>query len=195
MDYEQKYFEGLNKGGRALTMFKALQLYLDKKTTPGIIVESGCVRMREDWGAGMSTLVFGDVCKAYNHHLFTVDNNPDALYVCREVTKEFEVFITYVENDSVDFLKSFNQRIDFLYLDSMDCPEYDSPISTRLIQSQIHQLLELEAAWDKLSDDPVILLDDNLFDNGGKTRLSKVFLQERGFAEVMGGKQSLWIKK
>ena len=76
----------------------------------------------------------------------------------------------------------------------MDCPEYDAPTSTRLIQSQIHQLLEMEAVWHKLGDDPIILLDDNQFENGGKTRLTKVFLRERGFTEVLSEKQSLWVK-
>lgn len=177
-----------------MTMFKALGLYRQRNDKPGIIIETGTTRMKDDWGAGMATLVFGDFCSQFNHHLFTVDIDPNALYIAQEVTKEFETFITYVENDSVAFLKNFNRKIDLLYLDSMDCPEYDAPTSTRLIQSQTHQLLELEAAWDKLSDDPVILLDDNDFENGGKTRLSKVWLTERGFKEVMSGKQTIWIK-
>lgn len=194
LDYEQKYQEGLALGGRDKTIFKALELYREKMKSPGIIVETGTTRMKDDWGAGMATLVFGDFCSQFNHHLFTVDIDPDALYICQDITKDFSTFISYVENDSVAFLKGFNQTIDLLYLDSMDCPEYDAPTSTHLIQSQIHQLLELEAAWDKLSSDPIILLDDNQFENGGKTRLSKVFLKERGFTEVMSGKQSLWIR-
>lgn len=192
--FDEKYKEGLTLGGRYDTMSEALQLLLNKKPTGGIFVETGCIRMKDDWGAGMSTLVFADVCKRNNSHLFTVDNNPDALYVCRNITKEFAEVVTYVENDSVAFLQEFNQSIDFLYLDSMDCPEYDAPTSTRLIQSQIHQLTEMQTAIDKLSSDPVILLDDNQFENGGKTRLTKVFLQERGFTERASGKQSLWTR-
>lgn len=195
MEFFEKYQKGLALGGRAETMWLALDLMLRKKKTPGIVVETGTTRMKDDWGAGMSTLVFGDFCKTYNHHLFTIDISPEALYVCQDITKEFEVFISYVENDSVEFLKHFNQTIDFLYLDSRDCPEYDAPTSTNLIQSQVHQLLELEAAFDKLSNDPIILLDDNKFENGGKTRLSKVWLKERGFMEIMSDKQSLWVKE
>lgn len=195
MDFFEKYKEGLALGGRDQTMQKALELLLEKKKTEGIIVETGTTRMQNDWGGGMSTLVFGDFCKQNNFHLFTVDNNPDALYVAQSVTEEFKTYITYVENDSALFLKYFNQGIDLLYLDSMDCPEYDSPLSTNLLKSQVHQVIELESAWDKLSSDPIILLDDNAFPNGGKTRLSKVFLGERGFTEIMGGKQSLWIRR
>lgn len=192
--FDSLFKEGLTLGGRYETIKMALQMYFVKKPTLGIMVETGTTRMKDDWGAGMATLVFGDFCKRYNHHLFTVDIDPDALYVCRDVTKDFSMQITYVENDSVAFLKDFNQTIDFLYLDSMDCPEYDSPTSTRLIQSQIHQLTEMQTAIDKLSYDPIILLDDNQFENGGKTRLTKIFLAERGFREVASGKQSLWVK-
>lgn len=194
--FDQKYKEGLTLGGRYETIKRALELFVEKREGKigGIMVETGTTRMRDDWGAGMATLVFGDFCKQYNQHLFTVDIDPDALYVCQDVTKEFSTFITYVENDSVAFLQNFNQKIDFLYLDSMDCPEYDAPTSTRLIQSQIHQLTEMQTAIDKLADDPIILLDDNQFENGGKTRLTKVFLQERGFVEIMSEKQSLWIR-
>lgn len=192
--FDKKYKEGLVSGGRYSTMKYALQTYFNKKPTLGTMVETGTTRMENDWGAGMATLVFGDFCKEYDHHLFTVDIDPNALYVAQAVTKEFATQITYVENDSVDFLRNFNGVIDFLYLDSMDCPEYDAPTSTRLIQSQIHQLTEMQFALEKLSADPVILLDDNQFENGGKTRLTKVFLHERGFREVASSKQSLWIK-
>lgn len=193
----EKYNEGLALSGRYLSMEKALELFLEKRKGKegGIIVETGSVRMENDWGGGMSTVIFGDVCKTYNHHLFTCDNDPTVMETCEKLTKDYRVFISYVIQDSVAFLKGFNQTIDLLYLDSMDCPEYDSSISPKLLASQAHQLNEMEAAMDKLSDDPVILLDDNLFENGGKTRLTKLLLKDKGFTEIFSGKQSLWIKK
>ena len=194
MHWEDKYKSDLEKSGRDESMLKALELLREKHLAPGIIVETGCQRMINDIGGGQSTLIFADFCKEFNYHLFTVDNNPDAMEVAIDVTKEFEAFVSYVVNDSVLFLAGFNQKIDFLYLDSMDCPEYDSPTSSRLIASQVHQYIEMETALSKLSDDPVILLDDNLFDNGGKTRLTKFLLKERGFSEIVSGKQSLWVK-
>lgn len=170
-------------------MAKALEL-LQGKT----MVETGTIRMRDDWGAGMSTLVFGDYAKTHGAHLFTVDIDFNNLKLSREITEEFSDSITYVESDSVLFLRSFPKEIDFLYLDSMDCPENDEEGSPRLLASQIHQRNELIAAWDKLHAGSVILLDDNAFKNGGKTKITKSELERLGATRIMGGKQSLWIK-
>lgn len=189
-----KYQEGLTKGGRWTTMLAALTELEKKKPRQGVIVETGTTRMQDDWGAGMATLVFGDFAKKHDYELFTVDINPAAIAVCREVTKQFEDVIAYETSDSLFWLQKFWEPIDLLYLDSMDCPEYDEPNSERLLKSQMHQLLELHTAMPHLAPDPIILLDDNQFENGGKTRLSKLYLKERGFTEVMSEKQSLWIK-
>lgn len=184
-----KYREQLSISGRYPTMAKALELM-----TGRIMVETGTVRMKDDWGAGMSTLVFGDYAKTLGAHLFTVDIEPKNIAMSEEITGEFKDAITYVVNDSLAFLREFNQTIDFLYLDSMDCPEYDEEHSPRLLASQIHQRNELIAAWDKLRTGSVILLDDNDFPNGGKTRITKSELKRLEATEIMGGKQSLWIK-
>lgn len=184
-----KYKDGLDISGRFPTFAKALELLNGR-----IIVETGTVRMKDDWGAGMSTLVLGDYAKTNGAHLFTVDIDPANIALSEEVTKDFKDAITYVVSDSVKFLENFNQTIDFLYLDSMDCPEYDDEFSPRLQASQMHQRNELMAAWDKLHKGSVILLDDNDFTNGGKTRITKTELLQLGATPIMEGKQSLWIK-
>lgn len=184
-----KYQEKLLLSGRYPTMAKALELM-----TGRIMVETGTVRMKDDWGAGMSTLVFGDYAHTGGAHLFTVDIDPQNIELSQEITGEFKDAITYVVSDSIAFLESFNQRIDFLYLDSMDCPEYDEEYSPRLVASQEHQLKELMTAWDKLRAGSVILLDDNDFANGGKTKRTKKELEILGATPIMEGKQSLWIK-
>ena len=189
---EEKYKEGLQISKRFETYKKAIELNDEREGK--IIVETGTIRLANDWGAGMSTLIFGDYARRINGHLFTVDNDGAAIEVCKKETAEFKDVISYVVNDSVAFLMAFNQQIDLLYLDSMDCPEYDAPDSPQLLASQTHQLNEFEAARDKLSDRAVVLLDDNDFENGGKTKLTKVELLKHGFTEVMGGKQSLWIR-
>lgn len=189
---EEKYKEGLEISKRFETYKKAIELNDEREGK--IIVETGTIRLPNDWGAGMSTLIFGDYARRINGHLFTVDNDGAAIEVCKKETAEFKDVISYVVNDSHAFLKSFNQQIDLLYLDSMDCPEYDAPDSPQLIASQRHQLEEMHLAMDKLSDRAVILLDDNDFENGGKTKLTKQFLKDMAFTEIMGGKQSLWIK-
>ena len=187
----EKYTEGLTISKRLETMKKALELLEERGGK--IIVETGTIRQENDWGAGMSTLLWGDYASKHGGHVFTVDINPEAIAVCQKVTDEFKDHINYVTNDSLEFLTNFNQKIDLLYLDSMDCPEYDAPDSPVLVASQEHQLKEMKLAIDKLVDHPIILLDDNDFENGGKTKLTKRYLIENGFTEVLSGKQSLWI--
>jgi len=188
----EKYTIGLSKSKRLATM--ATALYLLSERDGKTLVETGTIRFPDDWGAGMSTLIFGEYAKRNNAHLYTVDINPNAIETCKKVTEEFKDNVSYIISDSIEFLKNFNQKIDLLYLDSMDCPEHDASDSPALITSQTHQLNEMKLAIEKLSDNPIVLLDDNEFINGGKTKLTKKFLKENGFKEILGGKQSLWVK-
>lgn len=193
----KKYEEKLKIGGRDQTIKAALESLL-AVTTNRVLVETGCVRLADDWGAGMSTLIFADFCKQFGGHLYSVDINPEALKMAAAIIADAGIppeLVSLVENDSVEFLKNFDQRIDFLYLDSLDVPEYDSPESLALLKSQSHQLREAVAAIDKLTATPTILLDDNGFANGGKTRFCKLFLATKGFSEILDGKQSLWTNQ
>lgn len=146
--------------------------------------------MKND-GGGSSTTFFGAFCKKYNKHLITVDNDSEHMETSRELTKEYKDYITYVLNDSIEFLNKFNDVIDLLYLDSMDCP---SPPEDA-IDSQIHQLNEVKAIIPKMRVGSLILLDDNDWENGGKTRLAKQFLLRTGeWRCIIDREQSLWEK-
>jgi len=185
--FYKKYFENLKK--RYWTFKIALNLFLQRGGE--IIVETGTQRQKDDWGGGCSTTIFGDFCKKYGKHLHTVDNNQLNLGIAREETDEFKDFITYELSDSVDFLKHFDPPIDLLYLDSLDCKE--NPADCNL-EAQEHVVNELKVAYNKLSDKAIILIDDNLFANGGKTRLAKEWLKNRGWTCLMDYKQTLWIR-
>lgn len=172
-----------------LTFKVALNLLLQNKGE--IIVETGTQRMKDDPG-GCSTTLFGAFCKKYGTKLFTVDNNPLNMKVSMDATKEFADCITYKVMDSVKFLEKFSQRIDLLYLDSLDCP--DPPADAT--EAQQHQLNEIKAACKNLQPGSIVLLDDNNFANGGKTRLSKRWLLETNkFRCILDHGQSLWIHK
>lgn len=178
---------------RFWTFKAALNIFLQRGLTN--IVETGTTRFADDWGAGMSTTIFGDFAKKYEKKLWTVDIDPEAIKVCQTITEEYRENITYVVGDSIEFLKNFNGIIDLLYLDSFDCHETvpaDSPI---IKNAQEHQLKEIQAAWDKLTDNSIILLDDSGFESGGKTELTRKFLRENGWLEILNQQQSLWIKK
>jgi len=173
--------------GRAKTFKKALQL-LNERATHNI-VETGCIRQENDYGAGYSTVIFGEFCKRLGGHISTVDISPENIAVCKLVTTQYKDMIDYYIDDSVNFLKNYDKWIDLLYLDSLD-----TPITGDATEAQEHNLREFKAAEVLLSKGSIILLDDNDFENGGKTRLTKEYLKEKGYTELLGGQQSLWCK-
>lgn len=158
------------------------------------IIETGTTRATEDFaGAGMATIFFGDYAAHYNAHLWTVDILPQAIALSQTLTSEFQTAITYVTGDSVAFLTDFPDPIDLLYLDSVDCP-IDDTHPDELEFSQQHQLKELKAAYDKLHDTSIVLLDDNNFSNGGKCKYSIPYLEEKGWICLFADKQMVWIR-
>jgi len=168
------------------TLKAALNIFLQNNGET--IVETGTQRMKDDPG-GCSTTLFGAFCKRYDKRLFTVDVNPLNMKVSMDVTEEFKDCITYVLMDSVKFLSEFNQKIDLLYLDSLDCPLPPADAT----KAQTHNLNELKAAYDKLHKGSILLIDDNNFENGGKTRLTKKHLLEIGeWRCLLDHGQTLW---
>lgn len=185
-----KYYE--KSALRGNTWKKALELAEQRAFVN--FVETGTIRMRDDWGAGMSTYILGDYAKSHGSRLWTCDINPESISLCKEITKDFSDSITYVVNDSIAFLQTFPETINFLYLDSMDCP-VDDPLESPILQrSQNHQREEFMAAEEKLSPDAVVLLDDCRFANGGKCGLTKPYLKSKGWTCLLEEYQSLWTK-
>ena len=185
--FHKKYFKKLKK--RYFTFKIALNFFLQYDW--GAIVETGCIRQKDDWGAGNSTYILGDFCKRHGKHLYTVDNNQEHLDLARRETSEFGPYIIYELDDSVEYLKNFDSKIGFLYLDSLDC---DPKPSSQNIQAQQHALKEIKAAYDKLTPHAIVLIDDNLFVNQGKAKLVKKYLQRRDWTLLLDYKQSLWIR-
>lgn len=189
--WTQKYRHLIGEGVRYFPMKIALNLLIQRNGTN--IIETGTTRAINDFGgAGMATIFFGDFCKRYNKHLWTVDILPEAISLSKSLTTEFTDNITYVIDDSLNFLKEFNDKIDLLYLDSYDYPLDENPEES--LVSQTHQLNEFKAAEDKLHDKSIVLLDDNSWKNGGKCKLTKEYLIEKGWTCLLDDFQSLWIK-
>lgn len=190
MNNELDWFDSMfadKSAGRAKTFKKALQL-LNERATHNI-VETGCLRQENDYGAGYSTFIFGEFCKRLGGHISTVDISDENMSVCMMITAPYKEFISYYVDDSLNFLKNYDKYIDLLYLDSLDVP-----LQGDAAECQEHNLKEFKIAEPLLTRGSIILLDDNEFDNGGKTRLTKVYLEEKGYKEIMGGQQSLWVK-
>ena len=155
------------------------------------MVETGCARQQEDWGGGYSTYLYGVFAKRYNKNLWTCDIDEYNLEMAKEITHAEKDNITYVCDDSVHFLKWFDKEVNFLYLDSVDCAP-DNEEQTKL--SQEHQLRELETIMPKLSKKCIVLLDDNNYPGGGKTKSSKEYLEKTDFFHIMDFQQSLWAR-
>ncbi len=140
------------------------------------LVETGCARgkikflffSKKNWKDGMSTMIFSDYVKYVNGSLTTCDIELRNINNAKKFVKENSEFVNFVVDDSLNFLRSFKKKIDFLYLDSLD-GQYN--------EASTHQLEEIKIAKDKLSRNSLILLDDK----GSKTNLSIDFMLNNNF--------------
>ena len=193
--YKKYYYSGGN--ARYWTWQIALGLLAQRKANP-IIVETGCQRMADDLGAGMSTSIFGEFCQRHGGHVFTVDLFPQHLAVCKECTKQYSEYIDYIESDSVVWLENAtNTKADLLYLDSVDYPigPHEGDIEMRNL-SQTHSLKEFIAAKQSgvVQPSTILLIDDNQLLGGGKPKLLKRMLQKEDWICLLDLQQSLWIR-
>jgi hypothetical protein len=188
--------------GRYLTFKIALNLFMQNGGRT--IVETG-TNWFNDLGGGRSTNIFGEYLKQYGGKLYTVDIQQKSIDACKEFTKGLEGNIEYVTDDSLHFLENWHQPIDLLYLDSFDYPiemvvpdplteKTPDQIIAEVLACQEHQLAEIKLAYPNLHVGSIILLDDNQLPKGGKTRLSKQFLVEKGIKCIFDdAQQSLWM--
>jgi len=159
-----------------------------------IIVETGTQRQLHDWGAGCSTSLIGKFISEFspNSKLYSVDISHLNVQISKEICcQNYQSYINWHAEDSITFLKNFNQKIDFLYLDSYDW----FPEEPGLTECQKHQLEEMKASLDKMNEKSVILLDDNDLPKGGKSRLTKEFLADNNWICILDSKQSVWIRR
>jgi hypothetical protein len=202
------------------TMHKALEFALPEP----YIVETGCVRLEDDWGGGMSTLVFSNFVADFGGRVTSIDISKENTELCAKVCKEYDEHLELIVSDSVKQLSSIpkDTTIDLLYLDSYDYPYgelleiyggktdihkavdivadmSDDEIVEKhfdvINPSQEHCLKELKAALPNLLDETPILIDDSDLPGGGKARLAKLFLAELGYTCLLDSYQTLWVKE
>lgn len=123
--FERRF--GRDCGARFPTFKVALNLWLQRSGQH--IVETGCVRMANDFGAGYSTVLFGEVVNRYGGLVWSIDIDPCNLNTACTVLGPLGVNCRLMLGDSVDVLKhklreqaEFPGKIDLLYLDSLDYP-------------------------------------------------------------------------
>ena len=135
--------------------------YLDKMPDPIIIVETGCLRITNNFLDGQSTLLFDKYTqfRGKSSKVYTVDIDANATKVCSENVSE-NVSITtgdsvkYLNNLSKEFIKT-NTNVALFYLDSFDC-DWKSPE-----QSAQHHLKELVSIKKILNEQTLVVVDDS----------------------------------
>ena len=157
-----KWFNNISpKLGIRETSFKKIFKYLDSLPNPIIIVETGCLRKKDNFLDGQSTLLFDKytLSRGENSKTYTVDINPESTKVCKEVvSKNVEITtsdsISWLNNLSNTFLKN-KVKVSMFYLDSFDVDwRYPYP-------SAAHHLKELVAINKVLNEDTLVVVDDS----------------------------------
>lgn len=133
---------------------------LIKLNKPLNIIETGCMWSDIKHNQGAFTLIFSDLIKNYTGgSLTTIDISENAINKCKITTKEHADVIKYIISDSVKYLQTLTddeiKNVDLFYLDSYDLNLLDP------IPSQLHHYRELSSIYDNLSDDVIIVVDDN----------------------------------
>jgi hypothetical protein len=218
--YNRYYYSGSN--GRFYSFQIVLNLLQQRFDSP-IILETGCQRLEEDLGAGMSTSIFAEYIHRYGGKLITVDTSTSHLAMAKKCAQRWSnIDVTFENSDSVTFLASYNGPCDLLYLDSFDYPygqltnlygghanleramnELKKLGREKVIEKhwelikpcQEHCLLEFKAIEDRLSKHTILLIDDNFLAGGGKPRLLKEYLLAKQWICLLDLQQSLWVRK
>ncbi len=159
----KEFFEKISPrlGVRKISFTKIFN-YLDKLPDPIIIVETGCLRIKDNFeGDGQSTLLF-DVYTQFRgkgSKVYTVDINPIATKNCSEVVSKN---VNIKTGDSVGYLNELTKKfyesktiVSFFYLDSFDL-DWRSPE-----QSCEHHLKELVSIKKILNKDTLVVVDDS----------------------------------
>lgn len=136
--------------------------YLDELPTPIIIVETGCLRVKDNFsGDGQSTLLFDKYTqfRGNGSKVYTVDIDPEATKICSEVVSND---VTISTADSIGYLNDLTNKfydekkeVSFFYLDSFDL-DWKSPGS-----SCEHHLKELVSIKKILKKETLVVVDDS----------------------------------
>ena len=209
-----KWFDAIaTKLGEREISFRKILKYLDALPTPIVIVETGCLRVKDNFLDGQSTLIFDKytLSRGEKSKVYTVDINPNSTKVCKQVvSNNVEVTtndsVRYLNNLSSNFLKN-KTKVSMFYLDSFDI-DWRYPY-----QSAAHHLKELTAINKILNKETLVVADDspavgNLTHNddnweilkqpkptiGGKGFLIHEYAEDVGAKVLFTHYQTAWIQ-
>lgn len=170
------------------TFKRALELMTERKAR--VIVETGTARygVSNYDGDGCSTYIFGTWAFSRGSILYSIDIDEKAIEESKSVVRNFLDSVTLVHSDSVKYLKQFSHEIDFLYLDSYEF-DFENPHP-----SQKHHLKEIQAAYPKLTESSVVMIDDCDLPFGGKGKLAIEYLLKKNWKIVMENYQTILVQ-
>ena len=157
-----KWFDNVaGRLGQREISFRKIFKYLDTLPSPIVIVETGCLRIKDNFLDGQSTLLFDKytLSRGEDSKTYTVDISPKSTKVCREVVSEnVEITtsdsVSYLNNICKNFLKN-KTKVSMFYLDSFDLDwRYPYP-------SAAHHLKELASITRLLYTDTLVVVDDS----------------------------------
>jgi hypothetical protein len=117
--FDAEFKSKFDKGFPRWEPFRKIVDLLLKKDKPLIIIETGTLRTKDDWGGnGQSTLIWDWLIQRTMGICHSIDINPTACQNAQEMTKNVSV----VQADSIFALRSsaLVSDADLLYLDSYD---------------------------------------------------------------------------
>lgn len=179
---------------RRITFAKTLKL-IDQRHVK-MIIETGTSRLglKNTKGDGAATIVFGKWAMQNNAKMHSVDISEDSVKGSQDEinAQGLNNAVTIHLNDSLKFLKTFENTVDFLYLDSYDYSKTDKDIQ---IKSQEHHLKEFKLIENKLHDNSVVLIDDCGLPGGGKGKTVVEYMLKKDWKVLIDAYQILLVKK
>ena len=148
----------IKMNGRSERFYQAeniLHVLKDHFTCEGPIniVETGA---SQDWSDGMMGLLFAKISERTGGKMWMVDIDENVIKKSKSVFQEEGIScVEFVVGDSVNFLKNFHDGVHIIHLDSWDLDLKDP------FPSALHGWREFEAIMDKISEETIVIVDDN----------------------------------
>ena len=165
MNFDSDFYKWFNNIAPKLNdreiSFRKIFKYLDSLPDPIIIVETGCLRDKDNFTDGQSTLLFDKytLARGKESKVYTVDISPNSTNTCKKVVSNNVEIAT---DDSVRYLNTLGNnflknktKASMFYLDSFDIDwRYTYP-------SAAHHLKELTSITRLLHKDTLVVVDDS----------------------------------
>lgn len=171
--------------------YATIKLAMDIMVSKGhkTLVETGTARRgdKDCAGDGCSTVIWAYWAEQNEGmRLWSVDHSPRAVQQAMQAVR-FSDLTTIVVADSVQFLREFSSQIDFLFLDSGDYDPNQPSVSQELA------LREIIAAFPKLTNESMLMVNGCGHEDGGKCTLVEIFMKEMGWRTLVRSHQLLMV--